>query len=95
MLPIQLSLLMVILMHLALSAGISQGTQLGSFIISFTYLGVGSPGSQLFELRAANSDLLNSGQTVQAQTPVAVPAPAFEMLLGVGVLAMALFRKMR
>lgn len=71
---------------LALGTGIPLGKSLSGFVVGFTYLGAGTPGDQIFELRDASFSLLSSGQTVQIPAAVPLPPAVFEMLLGLMML---------
>jgi hypothetical protein len=76
------------------SPGITPGSSLGVFSVSFTWLGAGSPGSQLFEVYdLATFEPLDSGRT----TATSVPEPSTLFLLGMGtglLIAVSLTRKL-
>ncbi len=73
---------------LALSSGIAPGASETGYSVSFDWLGTGAPGSQLFEIIDANTfDIIDSGNTS------AVPEPSTFLLIGAGLMGMALIRK--
>ena len=62
---------------LALVFGISPGEILGGFGVQFDFLGIGTPGSQAFDIvDAFTFDLLDSGITTLASVPTPTPGPA-------------------
>jgi hypothetical protein len=75
---------------LALGAGIGLGETLGGFFVEFSWLGAGTPGSQLFDVVDANTfDILESGMTVLRERdpgPVDVPEPGSAGLLLAGAM---------
>lgn len=73
---------------LALGAGIVPGSSLGGFSVSFTWLGLGTPGPQAFDIIDPSSfEVLRSGVT----TPV--PEPGTLGLLGLGMAGVAWVRR--
>ena len=74
---------------LFLVSGIVDGASLGGFLVSFDYLGAGTPGSQFFEIVDPDTfDVLDVGFT----TVTAIPVPGAAWLLGS---ALGLFGWMR
>jgi hypothetical protein len=84
---------------LALVAGIAPGETLGGFWVQFSWLGAGSPGSQLFDVVNANFETIDSGITRLRVTdpgpPVGVPEPGSLGLLAVALVMMLWFRSQR
>ena len=58
----------------------------GTFSVSFVYLGAGSPGSQPFDIFAANAETLESGLTSPAQGAIPEPATVTLSLAGLAFL---------
>lgn len=76
----------------ALGSGISAGTSLGGFSVSFDWFGPGAPGSQAFDIIDASTfAVLRSGFTTVAATE-SVPEPHSPLLL---VLALAVMLAIR
>lgn len=75
---------------LAISGGIQPAASLAGFAVTFTYLGVGTPGAQRFAVVDPGSfAVLSSGTTT------AVPGPATAMLLATGLFSLAVRRRLR
>jgi len=67
---------------LALVSGIAPGDMLGGFGVQFDFLGIGTPGSQAFDIvDAFTFDVLDSGTTNLASVPVPTPVPEPNLLL--------------
>jgi hypothetical protein len=76
---------------LALGAGILPGATLGGFSVQFTWLGIGTPGSQAFDIvNPVDFSVLDTGMTRERVTapPVGVPEPGTLGLLGAALLTM-------
>jgi hypothetical protein len=72
---------------LALSGGLSAGDTLSGFSVTFDWLGVGQPGSQLWTVVDPLSfETIESGFTVLLEPPVDVPEPGTVALLIIGLL---------
>jgi hypothetical protein len=70
----------------ATGGGLLEGSLLSGFEVSFVYSGLGTPGSQFFEVYDADFNLLTSGQTAvasAAEVPEADAALAATALLGI------------
>jgi hypothetical protein len=63
-----------------------------AFSVSFVYLGTGSPGSQPFEIFAANSNLLESGLTSPAAGAIPEPSSIVLCLLGLAAFGVKFYR---
>ena len=80
----------------ALSAGIAQGDSVFGFAVQFDWLGLGTPGSQSFEVYDATTfDLIYQGSTTTATTTSTVPTPSTLLLLLLSVLGLWLFKVKR
>jgi len=65
---------------------ISVGSALSGFSVSFDWLGIGTPGSQFFEIvDPITFDVLSSGDTQPLQSSAPVPEPSTMLLIGVGL----------
>ena len=72
----------------ALSGGIADGAVVSGFAVDFTWLGLGTPGAQLFEIYDSTTfALLDSGATHAVASPGTLP------LLGLGAMAMLWMRR--
>jgi len=70
---------------LALVAGIAPGGSLGGFSVQFDFLGMGTPGSQPFDIVDPFSfALIDGGRTISTAGP-AIPEPSTFVLLAVGL----------
>lgn len=79
----------------ALSAGIAEGTSVLGFAVQFDWLGLGTPGSQPFEVYDADtSDLIYQGTTVTTSIST-VPTPGTLLLLLPSVLGLWSFKGKR
>lgn len=77
---------------LAIGTGIEAGKSQTGFAVSFLFLGVGTPGSQRFEVvDPFTFEVLRSGSTVVSN----VPEPGIYLLAGVGVLLLLSRRMLR
>jgi hypothetical protein len=75
---------------LALDAGIAPGGFLGGFAVTFTWLGTGEPGAQLFEVVDPNEfTVIEAGMTAP------VPLPGAAALLGTAMLLAVTRRRPR
>ena len=73
---------------LALSGGIADGAVVSGFAVDFTWLGLGTPGAQLFDIyNPTTFALLDSGTTQAVSIPGTLP------LFGLGALAMLWMRR--
>lgn len=73
---------------LSLASGIAPGASEGGFMVSFNWLGTGTPGAQYFEVVSPSDfSVLDSGNT----TPV--PEPGTLMLLGSGIISLIGLRR--
>ncbi len=71
--------------------GIANGNSLGGFLVSFDWLGGGTPGAQAFEIYDANDfSVLESGNTV---APAIVPVPAAVWLFGSALAGLGVVRR--
>jgi len=71
---------------ISLTGPILSGESVGDFSVSFDWLGVGMPGSQLYEIIDPGTfEAIDSGSTI--------PEPATFLLLGIGALALRTKRK--
>jgi hypothetical protein len=78
---------------LALISGISPGTSLGGFSVSFDFLGLGTPGYQRFDIVDPNSfETLSTGFTSVAPVISAVPEPNILTLMSLGLAFLLIFR---
>ena len=67
---------------LALVSGVAPGGKLGSFLVTFDYIGTGTPGAQAFDIvNPITFATLDSGNTTPAP-PAVVPVPAGVWLFG-------------
>ena len=73
---------------LALNGGIANGAVATGFAVDFTWLGLGTPGAQLFDIYDSTTfALLDSGATHAVASPGTLP------LLGLGAMAMLWMRR--
>lgn len=80
---------------LALTATpLSPGDTLGGFVVSYDFLGSGSPGAQSFEIiNPDDFSTIFAGTTTLAAS--AIPEPGTVALMGIGFLGLALGRRRR
>ena len=71
---------------LATGPVIAPGAMLGGFSVSFVFLGVGTPGSQPFDVFDGNFMVIGSGRT-QPNGVTSVPEPGSLLLMGMAMLA--------
>jgi len=72
---------------LALSTGILPSSALGGFRVSFDFLGIGTPGSQRFDIvDPFTFGAIDAGTTERTGQPISEPASA--LLLGLAMLAL-------
>jgi hypothetical protein len=78
---------------LATGSGIAPGATLGGFAVSFQYLGLGTPGSQPFQIvDPSDFNVIDSGLTTPAGVtppPPSVPEPGSIALMALGLAALA------
>jgi len=77
----------------AFASGIASGNSLAGFKVTFTYLGLGAPGAQPFEIVDASFNTLDTGITTAPATPV--PEPASYLLMTAGLAALRLAKSKR
>lgn len=85
---------------LSFSEGLAVGERLSGFSIAFTFLGVGAPGAQFFEIiDPVTFETLSSGFTRAAFVDATVPVPGAVIFMGTGLSAfgamMGRWRKQR
>lgn len=80
---------------LFLAVPLAVGDMLGGFSVQFDFLGMGTPGSQFFEIVDPNTfDVLAEGLTM-AQDVVPVPEPTTAVLVATGLLLIGCFSRRR
>jgi hypothetical protein len=64
---------------------LAAGASVGGFKVGFDFLGIGTPGSQQFDIFNSTYDLIETGSTVLAQQSPTIPEPSILLLLGIGL----------
>jgi hypothetical protein len=77
---------------LATAGGLTPGSSLGIFSVSFIYHGTGTPGNQIFNILDANFQTIDQGST-RPNGVAAVPEPATGFLFSATLLGYAVRRR--
>ncbi len=78
----------------ATGPGIGLGESVGGFAVSFTWLGIGAPEAQAFQIYDSSTfDFLGEGASTVAPPSTSVPEPGILALFGLGLVGLALKRR--